>query len=315
MPRKIWTGSINFGLVNIPVGLYSATEDHGIQFHQYERGTTDRVRYRRVNERTGRDVEYQDIVKGREVEGALVTVEQRELEEIAPGRSRTIDITTFVDLDAIDPIFFQKTYWLAPDTTTHGRPYDLLRRAMREANRVGIATFVFRGKQYLTAVRADRDVLALDTLYFADEIRDPGELVADAVGEVEVTERELRMAAGLIESMSGPWEPETYEDTYTARVEQLVLDKSRGQETEAAQPPPKPTDVVDLTEALRRSVDQVRRGRTEGGADLSGLSKADLERRAKELGVRGRSRMSRAELESAVAEAQDAGRRGRKAVS
>lgn len=315
MPRKIWTGSINFGLVNIPVGLYSATEDHTIQFHQYQRGTTDRVRYRRVNERTGADVEYQDIVKGREVGGALVTVEPKELEEIAPGRSRTIDISAFVDLDQIDPIFFQKTYWLAPDTKTHGRPYDLLRRAMREANRVGIATFVFRGKQYLTAVRAEQDVLALDTLYFADEIRNPTELVAETVGDIEVTDRELRMAASLIESMSGPWEPEAYEDTYTTRVEQLVLDKSQGRTTEAAQPPPQPTDVVDLTEALRRSVDQARRSR--GGEDLSELSKSDLERRAKDLGVRGRSKMSREELESAVARAQSdtGGTRRRKAVS
>lgn len=304
MPRKIWTGSINFGLVNIPVGLYSATEDHTIQFHQYQRGTTDRVRYRRVNERTGDDVDYQDIVKGREVEGALITVEPRELEEIAPGRSRTIDITTFVDLDEIDPIFFQKTYWLAPDSKTHGRPYDLLRQAMREANRVGIATFVFHGKQYLTAVRAEQNVLALDTLYFADEIRNPAELVAEAVGDVEVSDRELRMAESLIESMSGPWEPEAYEDTYTARVEQLVLDKSRGQKVEAAQPPPKPTDVVDLTEALRRSVDEARRGRQAGSTDLSEFSKSELERRAKELGVRGRSKMSRKELETAVAQAQ-----------
>src|SRR5690606_17063788 len=154
MPRQIWTGSVNFGLVTIPVGLYAATEDHTIQFHQYQRGTTDRIRYKRFNERTGQEVDFEDIVKGREVDGVVVTVEQSELDAIAPGRSRTIDITTFVDLSEIDPVFFQRSYWLAPNSKKHSRPYNLLRRAMYETNQAGIATFVFRGKQYLSAVRA-----------------------------------------------------------------------------------------------------------------------------------------------------------------
>jgi DNA end-binding protein Ku len=320
MPRKIWTGSINFGLVTIPVGLYSATEDHTIQFHQYQRGTADRVRYRRVNERTGKDVDYDDIVKGREVDGMLVTVEPKELEEIAPGRSRTIDITSFVDLDEIDPIFFQKTYWLAPNSKEQGRPYHLLRRAMNDAKRVGIATFVLRGKEYLTAVRAEDEVLALDTLFFADEIRDPAELVSESVATASPSDRELRMAADVIESMSGPWEPEEYQDTYTARVEQLIQDKAEGRETVSAQPPPQPTDVIDLTDALRRSVDHARRTRGEAGArkdrakpakDLTGLSKSELDKRAKELEIRGRSRMSRDELEAAVGQAKAASGRGR----
>ena len=226
MARKIWTGSINFGLVTIPVGLYAATEDHTISFHQYERGTTDRVRYKRVNERTGKEVDYNDIVKGREVNGTLVTVEQQELDEIAPGRSRTIDITTFVDLDEIDPVFFQKTYWLAPNSKEHFRPYNLLRRAMHETNQVGIATFVLRGKQYLTAVRAEDSALALNTLFFADEIRDPGEIVGEAGASAAPSDKELQMATTIIESMSGEWTPEEYQDTYTARVEKLLEEKA-----------------------------------------------------------------------------------------
>lgn len=322
MARKIWTGSINFGLVTIPVGLYAATEDHGISFHQYERGTSDRVRYKRVNERTGEEVDYGDIVKGREVDGKLVTVEPKELDEIAPGRSRTIDITSFVDLDEIDPVYFQRTYWLAPNAKENQRPYDLLRRAMEQTNQVGIATFVLRGKEYLSAVRADETALALNTLFFADEIRDPG----DIVGEIESapSDKELQMAESVIESMTGDWQPEDYADTYTARVEELVEEKARGIEPEPGEAPPQATNVTDLTEALRRSVDQARQGRSVDQAhkkrsrgrgkraerdELGELSKGELDSRAKELGVRGRSKMNRADLEAAVRDAQNAPRR------
>ena len=318
--KKIWTGSINFGLVTIPVSLYSATEDHTISFHQFERGTHDRVRYRRVNERTGKEVDYDDVVKGREVGGALVTVEQDELDEIAPGRSRTIDITTFVDLDEIDPVHFQKTYWLAPNNKDHYRPYNLLRRAMSETNQVGIATFVLRGKAYLTAIRADETALALDTLYFADEIRTPDELLDEAPEAAEPTDKEVQMATTVIESMGGEWVPEEYEDTYTERVEQLLEEKSRGLTPEVEEEPPQPTDIADLTEALRRSVDQARQGRTarksqkpkaQPVGDVHDMSKNELEAMAKELGVRGRSKMNREELEDAVSESLADSRRGR----
>lgn len=313
MPRKIWTGSINFGLVTIPVGLYAATEDHTIQFHQYQRGTTDRIRYKRVNESTGDEVGYNDIVKGREYGDGIITVEQSELDEIAPGRSKTIDISTFVDLADIDPVHFQKTYWLAPNSKEHFRPYNLLRRAMEETGQAGIATFVLRGKQYLTAVRADTDVLALNTLYFADEIRDPADLVGDQPEQAKPSDKELQMATTIIESMSGEWEPEEYSDTYTERVEELLAEKARGGEVQAAEAPPQPTDVIDLTEALRRSVDEARKGRRPAPAeDLSELTKAELDDRARQLGVKGRSKMKRAELEQAVAEA---GRGSRKEAS
>ncbi|RRO20585.1 Ku protein [Saccharopolyspora rhizosphaerae] len=310
MPRKIWTGSINFGLVTIPVGLYAATEDHTISFHQYQRETTDRIRYKRVNESTGKEVDYNEIVKGREHGDGIITVEQSELDEIAPGRSRTIDISTFVDLSEIDPVHFQKTYWLAPNSKEHFRPYNLLRRAMEETGRAGIATFVLRGKQYLTAVRADTDVLALNTLYFADEIRDPADLIGDQPEQSKPSEKELQMATTIIESMSGEWEPEEYHDTYTERVEQLLAEKARGGEVQAAEAPPQPTDVVDLTEALRRSVDEARKGRKPAPSeDLSSLTKAELDDRAKQLGIKGRSKMKRAELEEAVAEAEKGARK------
>ena len=321
MPRKIWTGSINFGLVTIPVGLYAATEDHSIQFHQYQRGTSDRVRMKRVNERTGEELGYNDIVKGREVDGALVTVEPSELDEIAPVLSRTIDITTFVDGAEIDPVYFQRTYWLAPNSKDNVRPYNLLRQAMERTGQVGIASFVMRGREYLTAVRAEDSVLALNTMFFADEIRDPGELLGGS-STAEPTDKELQMATMIIESMSGPWEPEEYEDTYTARVEKLIAAKAEGRAPEVEEAPEQPSDVIDLTEALRRSVDQARSARggkvpkqREREEDVSGLTKAELEKRAKELGIRGRSKMNRADLEAAVAEqtASSGGRRRRPA--
>ncbi len=315
MARAIWTGAISFGLVSIPVGLFSATEDHTVHFHQFERGTSDRIRYQRVNERTGKEVEYSDIVKGKDVGGGEhVIVEPDELADIAPGRSRTIDITAFVDLDEIDPIFFQKTYWLAPTDEQYARPYALLREAMTRTNRAGVATFVMRGKEYLTALRADGDVLALETLFFADEIRDRS--VLDLPGKSKPKGKELDMATGLIEAMSGPWKPEEFRDTFTERVEKLIEDKRRGREivTEAA--PPEPTAMTDLIAALERSVADARGGKkpakrsrqgprqdSDGAPDLSGLSKADLTKMARELDVKGRSSMSRAELQDAVAAA------------
>jgi len=310
MARAIWTGAINFGLVTVPVGLYSATEDHTVHFNQLQRGTSDRIRYRRVNERTGEEVSYSDIVKGRDIGGGdYVVVEPKELEDIAPGRSRSIDIVTFVDLDDIDPIFFQKTYWLAPTQEQYGRAYSLLRQGLAKTNRAGIATFVMRGKEYLTALRADEHVLALETLFFADEIRDPVAELGSLPDTGAARDKELAMAATLIESMSGPWRPEDYRDTYTERVEQLIEDKRAGRETVTASEPPEPTDVTDLLDALRRSVESARKGRdatpkrSEPAPDLSTLNKKDLLARAKELDVPGRSRMGRAELEAAVASA------------
>ena len=260
MARAIWSGSINFGLVSIPVGLYSATDDHTIHFHQFQRGTADRIRYQRINERTGKEVDYADIVKGAEVGGGdYVIVEPEELDAIAPGRSRSIDITSFVDLDAIDPVHFQKTYWLAPAGEQYTRPYALLLEAMTRTNRAGIATFVMRGKEYLTAIRADQGVLALQTLFFADEIRNPADELDNLPRGATAGGKELDMAKTLIESMSGPWHPQDYHDTYTERVERLIDDKRRGREIVTEAEPPEPTEMSDLLEALQRSISSVKR--------------------------------------------------------
>ncbi len=301
MARAIWSGAVSFGLVTIPVALYGATHDHTVHFNQFERGTSDRIRYQRVNERTGKEVDYSDVVKGHDVGGnEYVVVEQEELDDIAPGRSRTIDIDTFVDLDEIDPVYFQKSYWLGPAKSEYARPYRLLVRAMAKTGKAGIATFVMRGKQYLTAIHADGDLLALETLYFADEIRDPAEVLDELPTGDRAKPKEVAMATSLIESMSGPWRPEDFRDTYTAKVEKLLRAKQSGKKTTVAEQPPDATEVVDLMEALRRSVEGTRKKKT---PDLSELSKADLDKRARELGITGRSKMKRADLEKAVRKA------------
>ncbi|WP_051343257.1 Ku protein [Pseudonocardia spinosispora] len=259
MPRAIWTGSISFGLVTVPVGLFSATEDNAVSFHQYERGTTDRIRYRRINERTGEEVAFGDIVRGHDDgDGQTIIVEPSELDQIAPGRSRSIDVTAFVDLDDIDPIYFQKTYWLAPTKEENAKVYALLAAAMEATNRVAIANFVMRGKQYLCAVRSERGVLSLETLYYAAEVRDPHDQLDHLPEPADQTGREFDMARTLIESMSAPWRPEDYEDTYTERVKQLIDDKRAGNEVVAESAAPAPTDVTDLLEALQRSVEARR---------------------------------------------------------
>ncbi|GLZ33423.1 non-homologous end joining protein Ku [Lentzea sp. NBRC 105346] len=262
MARAIWSGSISFGLVNIPVELYSATEDHTVHFNQFQRGTSDRIRYKRVNERTGREVPYEKIVKGHEVSGGeYVVLEPEELDDIAPGRSKTIEIEAFVDLDEIDPIYFQKTYWLGPAKPEFSRPYLLLAQAMKKTNRAGVAMFVMRGKQYLTAVRPDNGVLALETMFFADEIRDPADVLREMPEGRAPRGKELDMAVSLVESMADDWRPKDYRDTYTERVNKLIEDKRKGREIVYEEQAPEATEVVDLMDALERSVQAKKKGR------------------------------------------------------
>src|SRR6266516_2320448 len=202
MARPIWTGSLAFGLVNVPVRLYSATEDKTVHFHQFQAGTSDRIRYKRVNERTGDEVNLADIVRGHEIgKGDYVLITDEELEAVEPGRSRTIEISDFVDLGEIDPIYFQKTYYLAPQGEGAERAYGLLRQAMDATGKVGVATFVMRGKQYLVAIRPQQDVLMLETMFFADEVRDPHEELDNLPAGHTFRGREVQIAKQLIESL------------------------------------------------------------------------------------------------------------------
>ncbi|MFD5295095.1 Ku protein [Streptomyces mutabilis] len=273
MARAIWTGVITFGLVSVPVGLFTATEDHTVHFHQLQRGTSDRVRNRRVNERTGEEVTTGDIVKGYEVgEGEYVVVEPDELDEIAPGRSRALEITDFVDLDRIAPVYFDRTYYVAPRGKEYLKVYGLLRTALAEAGKVGIATFVMRNRQYLTALRAEDEVLVLQTLHWADEVRDPvrelPELPSGRVGRG----KELDMALRLVDALSGPWDPARYRDTYQEKVRELVRAKAEGEEVTVAEEAPQATNVVDLMEVLQGSLERAKG--TGGGQSADKAKKA-----------------------------------------
>lgn len=314
MPRPIWTGSISFGLVNLPVKLYTAARDEDIRFHHFQRGTGERIRHKRVAEGSGEEVDYDDIVKGYEVNpGEHVVVEKEELESVEPGRTRAIEIEDFVGLAAVDPVYFQKTYHLVPADDTAARPYELLRRALLDADKVGIARFVMRGKQHLVALRNLGDVLALETMYFADEVRDPSRLPeVDGLAAIEVRDRELEMAQQLIDSLTTDWDPGRYEDTYRERVLELLERKAKGESvvTTAAEEPS--SNVVDLMAALEASVGEAR-GRRDGRDDgsqpagertaLSSMTREELYEEAQRREIGGRSRMSKTELLDALQEA------------
>lgn len=259
MARAVWSGVISFGLVSVPVGLFTATEEHEPSFHQFADGTTDRIRYKRVNERTGDEVDYSDIVKGVDVgRGKYVMISEEELDQVAPGRSRALEISGFADLDQIDPIYFNKAYYLAPAGEENKKTYALLRDAMADTNRAGIATFVMHGKQHLAAIRASGNTLVLETLFFADEVRDAQKMLDNLPGKTSFSKGELSMATRLITAMDQGWKPNRYRDTYTDRVNELIDAKRRGNEVQFAEEAPEATNVVDLAEALRRSVDSAR---------------------------------------------------------
>ncbi|MGH9305091.1 MAG: Ku protein [Acidimicrobiales bacterium] len=350
MPRSIWTGAISFGLVSIPVGLFSAVEEKTVRFHQLERGTSDRIRYKKVNERTGDEVASEDIVKGYEVgTDRYIVLTSSELEAAEPSATRSVEIEDFVEAAEIDPIYYDRTYYLAPKDAAASRPYGLLLEAMRASDKVGIATFVMRGKEHLAAIRVDKDgqLLVLETMFFSDEIRDPKEALGSGTSAEAPKERELNAATSLIESMGAEFEPSRYRDRYRDRVMELIEAKRAGEEVVVGERPASASNVVDLMEALRRSVEQVqggrtrpdgvgtegqelptaRRGKREAAApaangrpagqkkapstakkasseQLSMLSKEELYQLAQSLEVAGRSKMSRNELELAVARAK-----------
>jgi DNA end-binding protein Ku len=254
MPRTIWKGSLSFGLVNVPIGVYPATQDKSIHFNQFERDTSDRIRYKKVNERTGKEVEGSNIVKGVDLGGGeYVILSDEELASAEPQRSRYIEITDFVSLDDIDPVYYNTTYYLAPEGEAATKAYSLLRQAMQESGKVAIATFVMRNKEYLVAIRPEADVLALETMYFHDEVRSPVNELPNLPGTDEASDQELKMANLLIGSMESDWEPERYHDTHRAKVEALIEEKAQGRTIEVVKEAPA-TKVIDLMEALSASI-------------------------------------------------------------
>jgi len=276
MARAIWSGSLSFGLVNVPVGLFSATQDKTIHFNQFESGTADRIRYKKVNERTGREVDQAKIVKGFNLgDGEYVMLTDDELGAADPERSRNIAIQDFVDAGDIDPLYYRSGYFLAPQGEGARRAYALLREAMATESKVAVATLVMRNKEYLVTVRphSSDGVLVLQTMYFPDEVRSPSEELPNLPGEEDFSERELAIASQLIDAMAAPWDADRYSDTHRARVEELVASKHEGREIVLEAPPPVPK-VVDLMAALEASVKAASGGTARTNAPAKGAKKA-----------------------------------------
>jgi DNA end-binding protein Ku len=263
MPRAIWSGSISFGLVNIPVKLFTAVSRKSVQFHQIDSKTGSRVKMQRVSATDGHEVPYENIVKGYELSpDHYVLVEPGELDALDPEATHTIEIEEFVDLADIDPVFYDSPYFVAPVKAAE-KPYALLVRAMEDQQKVAIARFVMRTKQYLAALRPKDGALLISTMVYADELIPRTEVSElDAVGDIQVSERELGMARQLIESLSADFDPSRYRDDYREKVLALIERKAQGEEmVVAVAPAPDSGTVVDLMAALEASVKEARDAR------------------------------------------------------
>jgi DNA end-binding protein Ku len=279
----MWSGAISFGLVNVPVKLYSAVSRKTVRFHQLNSDTGHRISQKRVDSVTGEEVPYEKLVKGFELtKDRYVVITPEELDSVAPEKTRAIDIEDFVDLEDIDPIFYDHPYYLVPDKGA-GKAYGLLMEAMRESGKVAIARVVIRSKEQLVAIRpAAGDVLTMETMIFHDEVVPTDDLdgVPDAK-ELKTTDRELKMAQQLIDSLTSDFEPAKYHDEYREKVLELVERKAEGEEIAIQPQDEEPTKVPDLMAALEASLAAVKdpgAGKPAGkkaddGADLKPKSK------------------------------------------
>ncbi len=260
MARSLWTGSINFGLVNVPVKAFTAVRDHDVHFHQLDKKSGSRIRYRKVAEDTGKEVDAEDIALGFEVKnGRYVTFDDKEMESLRPTSSKVIEVSDFVHLDDIDPIYYENTYWLAPDGEAARKSYQLLVAAMEEEQRVGIGTVVLRDRQHLAAIRPLDAVLAMSTMRFADEVI-PRSDIEGLPRRAKADPKALKMAKQIIDGMSSAWEPKQYRDTYTDSLRKRIVAKQSGKEVVENAEVPK-ARVLDLMAALEASVDAAKKRR------------------------------------------------------
>jgi DNA end-binding protein Ku len=254
--RAIWSGTISFGLVSVPVRMYTATESKELRFHFLDRRDMSPVGYEKVSKESGEAVPSDEIVRAFEIEkGQYVPLEDEDLDRLDIELTHSIDICDFVDLDEIDPIYFRKAYYLLPQDGAE-KPYRLLVRALEETGKVGIAKVVIRNKQHLAALRAYDGVLVLETMYYADEIRQP----ESVNGKAKLQKAEVEMAKSLVENLSEPFKPDKYDDTYRKELLDLIRAKAKGKEL----PEPREEDdgeVVDLMAALRESVQRTQKQR------------------------------------------------------
>jgi DNA end-binding protein Ku len=259
MPRSIWRGAISFGLVNVPVKLYSAVSKKTVRFNQLHDKDNQRIQMKRWCPSEDQEVPYEEIVKGYEISpDHHVVITPEELEGLDPKKTRTIDIEDFVDLEEIDPLYYEHPYYLVPDTGA-GKAYQLLLTALQESRKVAIARVVIRSKEYLTAIRPADGVLTLETMLFADELVPTSQLDELPEGDVKATEREVEMAKQLIESLSAEFDPTRYRDEYRERVLDLIERKAQGEEITIQAVPEEPAKVPDLMAALEASLDAAKK--------------------------------------------------------
>jgi DNA end-binding protein Ku len=270
MARSIWSGAISFGLVNVPVKLFSAVSRKTVRFHQLNGETGNRIQQKRVDPETGEEVGYEQIVKGYELtRDRYVVINPDELDALDPERTRTIDIEDFVDLDDIDPVYYDHPYYLVPDTGAN-KAYGLLMNAMKESGKVAIARVVLRSKEQLVAIRPAGDVLMMETMIFADEVVPPEDLDGlPEANELKATDRELKMAQQLIDSLSSDFDPTRYRDEYREKVLELIERKAQGEEIAVQPEAPQPAKVPDLMAALEASLAAVK-GDSDGDGEGGG---------------------------------------------
>jgi len=257
MSRAIWKGSISFGLVNIPIALYAATQREELKFRLLRKSDLSPVNYKRVAEKDGKEVPWDQIVKGYEYEkGKYIVLREEDFQRVDLEATQTVDIQDFVDLEEIDPMFFYKPYYLEPQKGGD-KAYALLRDALKDSKKIGVAKVVIKTRQYLAGVKPEDGALVLELMHFADELADPAKLRVPK--KVEVGKRELHMAKSLIDSMSSKWNPEKYKDDYREALMEVIEEKVEAGGNEIEEKPkkaPKPTKVIDLVSVLQKSLEQ-----------------------------------------------------------
>ncbi|MGH9132835.1 MAG: Ku protein [Ilumatobacteraceae bacterium] len=274
MPRPVWTGTISFGLIAIPVKLFHAVQRKSVSFNQLDDRSMSRIKYKKVSASDGEEVPDEHIVKGYEVsKDRYVVVDPDDLEPFIPSATKTVDLEEFVDLADIDPVYFDTPYFVAPGTNP--KPYILLARAMEESGKVAIGRFVMRNKQYTAAIRAQDGRLVMSTLAYADEVTDPATIdELDGLDEVDVSPKEVKMAEALVESLTADFEPEKYHDEYREQVLDLIRMKAAGEEFEVPEIAAEKPKVVDLMAALEASVKAAKQARGRHPAAVAGKTTA-----------------------------------------
>ena len=276
MPRSIWKGAISFGMVSIPIKLYSATDEKDVSFHLLHKKDGVRIKQQRFCPEDEEVIEWNDVARGYEIApDEYVIMDDEDFKKVPVDTTRTIEITDFVPDEQIDPIYYQRTYYLEPDKVG-GKPFSLLREVLKDSKLVALAKVTLRQKEQLCTLRVYNDIIALETMYYADEIRSTEELEAP---DSKISDKEMEMARSLVKMLEGDFEPEKYRDNYREALLELIEAKAEGQEIK--RPAPAASKITDLMEALRASVDAAKKERTGGKAAGASDEEAEEEAAAK----------------------------------